>query len=291
MAVARRSAVTLTAVYCTVPPPRDPDQTPVDQQEKQCRATARERGLVVPPNLVFVDTVRAGWQPGHTRPGWESLIEAMAPRRFGTLIVYRPEWQLRRPADLLALLTAIDTHRIVLIAHCSGWDLSDAAFRRELRGRAAKAERNAERVSQQARADHARAADVGRAHGGGLRAFGYAPGLAAIIEHEAVTIREIYAQYLANTGPRAIARALNARGITTALGGDWTPSAVTRILDAPRYAGIRIFQGRTERIETGGYRLGMWPPIVTIEQWENVRALRQAAAVASRASRVGSSAT
>ena len=201
MAVARRSTVTPTAVYCTVPPPRDPDQTPADEQENQCRATARERSLVVPPNLVFADTVRACWQPGHTRPGWESLIEAMAPRRFRTLIVYHPEWQLRRPADLLALLAAADAHRIVLIAHCSGWDLSDAAFRRELRGRAAQAERNAERVSQRARADHARAADEGRAHGGGLRAFGYAPGLAAIIEHEAATIREIYAQYLANTGP------------------------------------------------------------------------------------------
>lgn len=282
MVVARRSAVALTALYCTVPPPRDPDQTPVDQQEKQCRAAAREHGLVAPPNFVFLDTVRARWLPGRTRPGWESLIEAMAPRRFGTLIIYRPEWLLRRPADLLALLTAADAHRIVLIAHCSGWDLSDAVFRRELRGRAAQAERDGERVSRQARADHARAADEGRAHGGGLRAFGYAPGLAAIIEHEAATIREIYAQYLADTGPRAIARDLNARGITTALGGDWTPSAVTRILDAPRYAAIRVFQGRAERIEDGGYRFGTWPAIVTIEQWENVRALRQAAAAASR---------
>jgi DNA invertase Pin-like site-specific DNA recombinase len=225
---------------------------------------------------VFVDNVRAGWQPARARPGWDSLIKAMAPRRFGTLVIYRPEWQLRRPADLLALLTIADVHRIVLIAHCSGWALADGAFRRELRGRAAQAERNAERVSRQARADHARAADEGRAHGGGLRAFGYAPGLARIIEHEAVTVRGIYAQYLAHAGPRAIAQALNARGITTALGGDWTPSAVTRILDAPRYAGIRVFQGGTERIEDGGYRLGTWPPIVTIEQWENVRALRQA---------------
>ena len=276
-------------MYCTVPPPRDPDQTPVDQQEKLCRATARERGLVVPPNLVFLDTVRARWQPGRTRPGWETLIEAMAPRRFRTLIIYRPEWLLRRPADLLALLTAADARRIVLIAHGSGWDLTDAAFRRQLRGRAAQAERDAERVSRQARADHARAAEEGRAHGGGLRAFGYAPGFAAIIEHEAETIREIYARYLAQTGPRAISRDLNARAITTALGGDWTPSAVTRILDAPRYAGIRVFQGRIEKFEDGGYRLGTWPAIVTIEQWENVRALRQAAAAASRGLRASGS--
>jgi hypothetical protein len=86
-------------------------------------------------------------------------------------------------------------------------------------------------------------------------------------------VREVFARFLDGETLRAIAFDLNDRNVPTALGSAWTVGGVGRILDAPRYAGIRVFRGQV-RADNGGYLRGAWEPCVSIEDWERVRTLR-----------------
>jgi site-specific DNA recombinase len=268
----------LAAIYCRVAPLRDPDQTPVDRQEEVCQGIVADLGAVAPGRLVFLDNARAAWLPGRRRPGWEAMLAAARAGLFARLVVYRPERLLRHPDDLLELFAAVRSHRIELAGHTEGWDLADRAALGALRERAERAVREALLVSEKARAAHAQAAEAGRAHGGGRRPYGYARGMGELIEAEARVVREIYARYLGGEPQRALARELNERGVPTALGELWAPGKVTRILDAPRYAGIRVFRGQIVLLPDGSYQMGAWPACVNLDQWERVRQLRAKAA-------------
>ncbi|NUR59854.1 MAG: hypothetical protein HOV87_14460, partial [Catenulispora sp.] len=122
-------------------------------------------------------------------------------------------------------------------------------------------------------AAHRDAAAAGRPHGGGRRAFGYEAGMRALIPAESKVVREIFARFLEGETLRAIALDLNGRQVPTALGSAWTVGGVARILDAPRYAGIRVFRGQL-RAEDGSYLRGAWEPCISIEDWERARTLR-----------------
>src|SRR5438067_619505 len=81
---------------------------------------------------------------------------------------------------------------------------------------------------------------AGRPHGGGRRPFGYEVGMGALIPAESKVVREIFSRFLEGETLRAIASDLNVREVPTSLGSVWTVGGVARVLDAPRYAGIRV---------------------------------------------------
>ena len=97
--------------------------------------------------------------------------------------------------------------------------------------------------------------------------------MSALIPSESKVVREVFARFLEGETLRAIAFDLNAREVPTALGSEWTVGGIGRILDAPRYAGIRVFRGQI-RADDGAYLLGAWEPCVSVEEWERVRKLR-----------------
>jgi len=102
--------------------------------------------------------------------------------------------------------------------------------------------------------------------------------MGSLIPAESKVVREVFARFLEGETLRAIALDLNAREVPTSLGSAWTVGGVARILDAPRYAGIRVFRGEV-RAEDGGYQFGAWEPCVSVEDWERARALRSGRAV------------
>jgi DNA invertase Pin-like site-specific DNA recombinase len=264
----------VAGIYCCVPHIDDHDQSTVDRRERRCREYARAHALGVAPAAVFADPARAVWKPEGARPGWDALLAALGAGRIRALILDSPGALVRhRAADLARLLELCDRQRIALHSVGDGWDLAEPRDRRALRERAAVATRSAQAVSRASRAAHRDAAAAGRPHGGGRRPFGYEAGMGALIPAESKVVREIFARFLEGETLRAIALDLNAREVPTSLGSAWTVGGVARILDAPRYAGIRVFRGQV-RGEDGGYLLGAWEPCVSIEDWERARALR-----------------
>jgi DNA invertase Pin-like site-specific DNA recombinase len=223
---------------------------------------------------VYADTARAVWKPEGARRGWDALLAAVGRRRIRVLIVDSPGALARhRASDLVRLLTTCARRGIALHSVGDAWNLADPADRRTLLERATAATLSAQAVSRASRAAHRDAAAAGRPHGGGRRAFGYEAGMGALIPAESKVVREVFGRFLEGETLRAIALDLNAREVPTSLGSAWTVGGVARILDAPRYAGIRVFRGEL-RAEDGGYQFGSWEPCVSVEDWERARALR-----------------
>jgi site-specific DNA recombinase len=261
-------------IYCCVPHIDDEDQSTVDVRELRCREYARALRLAVAPAAVQADAVRTVWKAKGVKPAWAATLAAVERRKIKNLILYAPGSLLRHRAhDLVRLLAVSERTGIVLHSVGDEWDLTDPAQRRLLTDRATVAWRAAQAVSRASRVAHRGAAMAGRPHGGGRRAFGYESGMGATIPAESKVVREVFARFLEGETLRAIALDLNDRKVPTALGSAWTVGGVGRILDAPRYAGIRVFRGQV-RADDGGYLLGEWEPCVSVEEWELARTLR-----------------
>lgn len=184
-----------------------------------------------------------------------------------------------RPADAVELLIAAQEHGVDLYSMGDALDLADPQGREQALAEARQHAGKAASLSKTVQKLRRQNADDGRPHGGGRRAYGYGPGMHPLIPEEAQTVREIYARYLSGASLRAIAGDLNARGIPTVTGANWTTGGVSRILVAPRYAGLRIFQGGIESID--GLRQAVWEPCVGIEDWQRVQAERASRAAAA----------
>ncbi|WP_230418949.1 recombinase family protein [Catenulispora pinistramenti] len=268
------------ALYCCVPRRGDGDQTPVDVQERQGRKYAAGIGITVPAHLVFADERRSVWNAGSERPGWAALLTAVRSGRVPAVLLLKPLMLVRhRPADAVELLIAAQEHGVDLYSTGDTLDLTDPSGReaalsqaRQFAGKAASLSKTVQKLRRQN-------ADDGRPHGGGRRAYGYGSGMHPLIEEEAQTVRQIYARFLAGDSLRAIAGDLNTRGIPTVTGATWTTGGVSRILDAPRYAGLRVFQGGVESID--GLRRAVWEPCVDIEDWKRAQAERAARSAAA----------
>ncbi|MDH6579126.1 recombinase family protein [Kitasatospora sp. MAP5-34] len=278
------------AVYCWPAQLRDPQQTGVDRQELLGRKAAALTGVTVRARHVYVDSHLSAWSSDRALPGWDAMVAAVRAGEFGHLFLHRPADLLRRPRLLDELLRAADRADLVLHGDADGLDLGDPAQRRIFQDRTTKACRTADRRSRKAKDSHQQAAAAGQPHGGGRRRYGYTAGMTDLIEAEAAIVREIFSRFLtgdpAHTPSlRALTLDLNQRGIPTAGGGRWTVGGVARIIDAPRYAGLRIVRGKPARNDDGSYVLANWPAVVSIADWENAQLKRAELAQAASAAR------
>jgi len=201
------------------------------------------------------------------------MIAAACSGSFGQLFLYRAERLEEIPRAMAELVRIVGDRRIVVHGHPR--DLTDAATREAIVTRADADSRRRQVLSLHSRAAGQARAAAGRPHGGGLRAYGYQPQMAALIEAEAEVVRQVYADYLAGATRRQIAVGLNQRGVLTAGGSTWTATGVTRLLAAPRYAGLRAAPSHTAGITDGQMLPAAWPACVRVETWEQVQRRRQ----------------
>ena len=100
----------------------------------------------------------------------------------------------------------------------------------------------------------------------GTRVLGYCRGPDGhyqIDPAEAPTVRMIFDKYLDGSSAAAISRDLQARGLRSPRGFDWTAQAVIRILTNERYRGVYLWGNhRTE---------GGMPALISAEKWEAVQ--------------------
>ncbi|MFI0817236.1 recombinase family protein [Streptomyces sp. NPDC021098] len=258
---------TEAAIYCRISHTDDDDQTGVDRQERICREIAERLGLVVPPSLVFVDNNRSAWRRDRKRPGWDTMLKEMEEGEIRHLIAYHPDRLMRQPRDLEELLTISDSNRITLHGEANRRDLSDPDDRFILRIEVAHACRSSDDTSRRLKDTMDDRARAGTPHTG-RRRYGYTKNGMEVIEEEAEIVREVFRRFLAGESPRAIARDLNEREVTTALGKSWGPDTVRALIDSRHVAGIRMFRGEEHGI-------GSWPAIIDRGQWDEAQERRK----------------
>lgn len=252
------------AIYCRVSHIKDKDQTSVDRQERICRGTVDDLGLVA--RHVFVDPNRSAWQRDRKRPGWDALLKVARDRGIRHIVVYHPDRLMRQPWDLEELLKISEEHGIILHGKASHRDLTDPDDRHYLRGEVAHACRSSDDTSRRLQD-----AMVDRARDGkpqtGARRYGYSKNGMDIVEDEAAVVRWMFESFLHGMTPHAISDDLNRRGIPTAQGKRWSIPNVLRLLDSRHVAGIRVFRGQ----EIGP---GIWPAIIDEAMFREVQERR-----------------
>ncbi len=168
-------------------------------------------------------------------------------------------------------------------------DLRSADGRRQFRDLGSAAEYASDRQSERLRRKHDEIAGQGAWQGGGRRPFGYVveggrattgqPATLNVHDAEAKLLRAAARHVLSGGSMYSVARRWNESGIRTPTGKLWRVTDVRRILLSPQVAGLRVhgrwvsdLDGGNRRREVLGVTEGTWPPILTREEHELLKA-------------------
>jgi DNA invertase Pin-like site-specific DNA recombinase len=264
MAKNRQGTDVRAAIYCRISQDRGAEGLGVERQRADCEDLCARRGWAVAD--VFVDNDVSAYA-AKRRPGYDRLIEGLKAARFSALLAWAPDRLHRSPRELEDFVDLIEsTGAAVATVQAGELDLSTAAGRMTARVVGAVARHESEQKSERVRRQREQAASAGRPHGGGRRAFGYTSDGAGLVEAEAALVREGADRALAGESLRSIARDWNARGLRSAGSGEWSIVTLRTLLTGPRIAGLRVFRG-----EIVGE--GTWPPIITRDEHDRLRAV------------------
>lgn len=256
-------------IYTRVSQDRAGGRSPAEQ-EAEARALCDREGWQVVE--VVTDSVGASRHSKGTRAGWAEVKKLMRAGGVDVLVTWeasRAQRDLEAYAELRQLCVAAGV-RWSYSGRTYDLSASDDRFKTGLD--ALLAEREADESSSRIqRAIRANAA-AGRPHG--RRLFGYqrvydgtSGRLVGQEPHpeEAAVVCRIFADYLAGSGIRTIAAALNDDHVRTGSGARWNDAQVRRVLVNPAYVALRVHRG-----EVVGD--GDWPALVDRALFERVQA-------------------
>jgi DNA invertase Pin-like site-specific DNA recombinase len=212
------------------------------------------------------------------RAGYEQLLDDIKAGRLDAVVVWMED---RSHRQLIELAAFVETCRAASMSRYASrgteYDLSDPdQVTKLLRiGKTSEAEVN--RISVRVKRKHKELADRGQYHGG-PKPFGYQGPIKgengfvlnkgrigkAILEEEAMVIRDAARRILRGESLRSLVIDLNHRGIPAPRGGLWTRRTLKVVLTHPRVAGLRQHQGMI-------VGRAVWPPILDHETWQRVR--------------------
>jgi site-specific DNA recombinase len=213
----------------------------------------------------------SGAVPFADRPEFSRLL-TMLPQGIDRVVIPKLDRLGRSTVDLLAAIERVADEGAAVVSLVEGIDTATPVGRltRTLLAAIAEFERDrmAERVSE---VTEARARQGG--WHGGPRPFGYdyAPA-GGLVENpaEATTVRRIFAEYVAGTSQRQIARDLNADGVKPLRANEWVQGTLAKLLANPVYSGQVHLKGTTYG--------GRHEPIVSDDVWRKAEQLRDATA-------------
>jgi site-specific DNA recombinase len=257
-----RTKPSASAVYCRLSVDRTGESIGIDRQEDLCRRLADEKGWAVAE--VYVDRDLSAYS-GKRRPSFERMLDDLKNHQRDAVIVVDQDRLTRTPRELESFIDLADANGIALASVSGEVDLStsDGRFRARIMGTVARQE--SEKKSERLKRQREQAARLGHVHGG-TRRYGYEPDGMTIRRAEAKIVRDNARRLLAGESMRAIVMDLNARGIPTAKGGQWTISGLRRLMVSARLAGLREYHG-----EVVGE--AVWKPIIDRNTHEQLRAL------------------
>lgn len=183
------------------------------------------------------------------------------------MVVCHSDRLTRRPIELEHFLDVVATAgvRHVRFVATSGLDVGTGDGLMVLRVLGAVAANKSATKSRRILRKMDEVAESGRPHGGSVRPYGYEKDRMTVLPAEAEVVRAVAARYLSGESLRSIAQSLNDQGITASADGPWTTSALRRILQSARIAGLREHRG-----EIVGP--AAWPALISAEKRDKVLA-------------------
>lgn len=249
-------------IYCRISDDRTGLAAGVKRQEDDARSLCERNGWDVVGVEVDND-ISASRYSRKVRPAYQRVLAMATASTVDVIACYDVDRLYRRPAELEDL---IDVAEQVIVASVQGDVRLDTADGRAVaRVLAAMAAKASDDTSRRVKRKHLETATAGLPSGGGPRPFGFDDDRITVRPSEAARIQEAAARLLAGDTLGAICRDWAADGVTTPLGNTWQTSALRRVLEAPRVAGMRSLGAEVVAD-------AVWAPILDRDTWEALRA-------------------
>lgn len=270
------------AIYCRLSYAPDGSLEKVERQDADCRQLADRLAWPVDERHVYHDNSRSAWQRNRKRPGWDRLLQAIEAREVDGVLVYHGDRLIRQPWDLELLLKLADDRRVRLASPSGVRDLMSEDDRFILRIEAAQACKQSADTSRRVRRGWQARAEAGRPIGGGKRPFGFGVptgevgktgrplyDTTRVVPEEADVLHEAAHRLMAGQTQGGVLRWMNEVS-KTSQGKPWTGKSLKNLLVSPRIAGLIDHNGTLHK--------AVWEPILTLEEWEDVKLLLQQSA-------------
>jgi DNA invertase Pin-like site-specific DNA recombinase len=229
-------------IYARISSDREGDNLAVSRQLADCEKLATAKGWQVAERYVDADISAYSRK---RRPAYERMLEEIEAGLVEGIVVYHADRLHRHPRELEDFIDLCQRFGTKLATVTGDIDLSTHDGQLIARIHGAVAKKESDDKSRRIRRKHAELAAAGRLSGGGTRPFGFEADRRTIRPAEAATIRECAARALAGDSLRSICTDLNARGIATATGKQWSPQTLRRMLLSGRISGQRDHHGDT----------------------------------------------
>jgi site-specific DNA recombinase len=268
------SIVIRCAIYCRISLDWEGKGLGVQRQLEDCLAIARRLGWTVVDHYIdnSVGASRYSKTRKH-RTEYLRLLSDIRDGRIDAVVIWMEDRLQRQVIELAEFLKTCDEAGVTRVASTGGeFDLSDPDQRTMLYIKAAMAEAEIEKMAKRMRRKNQENAENGRRHLGGRRPFGEAwHGHQAVSEEQAAQerelIREAVRRIIAGDSLRGIVTDWERRGVRSQFGNLWRNVNLRKTLLSPRLVGMREYDGQLYR--------GDWEPIITMEEWEAVKAILQ----------------
>ena len=244
----------------------------IERQREDCEKIAARLGVQITDWYIdnSVGASRRSKSKGN-RPEYRRLLADIEAGYISTVIIWMEDRLHRQVIELAEFLKVCEAAGVTRITSVGGeLDLSDPDQRTMLYIKAAMAEAEVERLSLRRKRQEQQAAEQGKRTLGGIRPMGEVwHGKQRVSEERAAHERELIAEavrrLIAGDSLRGIVVDWMKRGEQTPTGGKWHNVNVRRMLLSPRLVGMRLHNGRLYP--------GTWDPIISIEDYEAVKAI------------------
>jgi site-specific DNA recombinase len=227
-----------TAVYLRISDDPTGKEAGVTRQGDDCAALAEHLGWDTV--ATYRDNDLSAFS-GKTRPGFEAMLSGLRSHEFDAIVCWHPDRLYRRIKDLERLVELTDAVQIRTV-NGGDIDLSNSTGRMVARILGSVAQQESEHHSERRVRFNAQKAVAGTwqtAH----RPFGYTMA-GEPLEPEATMVRTAVADVLAGKSIRSVATDWNAAGVKTTRGTTWSAPRIRRLLLNPRYAALKVHQGK-----------------------------------------------
>jgi site-specific DNA recombinase len=249
-------------IYARISSDHEGDNLAVSRQLADCEKLAAAKGWQVAERYVDADISAYSRK---RRPEYERMLEEIEAGLVEGIVVYHADRLHRHPRELEDFIDLCQRYGTKLATVTGDIDLSSHDGQLIARIHGAVAKKESDDKSRRNQRKHEELAAAGRLSGGGTRPFGFEADHRTIRPTEAATIRECATRTLAGDSLRSICSDLNARGIVTVKGKQWSSQTLRRILLSGRISGQRDYKGDT---------LGKaeWDAIITPAETQRLRA-------------------
>lgn len=251
------------------------DRAGVNRQREDVQAMADVRGWEV---VWYEDNDISAYKRGVKRPAFERMLRDLKAGVIRGVLAWDIDRLARRPADLERLIDIYEAspHRLVFETQSQSYDLSTADGRFMARLFVNVANKSSADTSRRIKRKHLENARKGK-NPPGEAPFGWDPDdKSKLYPPESVPLRRAIEDSFRGKRDTTIAREWEEQGvISRKTGKPFAYFNVGRLLVRPRNAGIVVYQGKPLRGENGQYVMGEWEPVMTVEEWEALCAIRE----------------